>query len=251
MKLNRVVFQTGFLAIALSSTLLVSAAEKKGQAKSESKTIDSGSFGVFLKGTRVATETFHIQQGASSSTIKSELKQTVGADPVTQKSELQVTSGGELVLYDWSQSSGGSLTVLPKNEFLFEKTSTPAYSKPAEQSFLMPNTSPILDNNFFIHREVLIWRYLAADCKPEGASFKCQKDPAEFGVLIPQDRNSARIRLDLVGDEKVSIRGTERDLLRLNLKGDNFEWSLWVDARDQFKLIRVAIPADDTEVVRD
>jgi len=250
-KLNRVVFQAGLFALALSAVLPGRAAEKKGQAKPESKTIDSGSFGVFVKGQRVATETFHVQQGAASSTIKSEIKQTSGSSPITQKSELQVTASGELVLYDWSQSSGGSLTVLPKNEFLIEKTTTPAYSKAAEQSFLMPNTSPILDNNFFIHREVLIWRYLSADCKPEGASFKCQKDPAEFGILIPQDRNSARIRLELVGDEKISIRGNERDLLRLNLKGENFEWSLWVDARDQFKLIRVAIPADETEVVRD
>lgn len=251
MKLNRVVFRAGLFAAALSITLLSHAAEKKGQAKPESKTIDSGSFGVFIKGQRVATETFHVQQGAASSTIKSELKQTAGKDAVSQKSELQVTSNGELVLYDWSQSSGGSLTVLPKNEFLIEKVTSPTSSKAAEQPFLMPNTSPILDNNFFIHREVLIWRYLAADCKPEGASFKCQKDPAEFGILIPQDRNSARVRLELVGDEKVSIRGSERNLLRLNLKGESFEWSLWVDARDQFKLIRVAIPADDTEVVRD
>ena len=250
MKLNRILFRAAVL-VCVSCSLLSHAADKKGQAKPESKTIDSGSFGVFLKGARVATETFHVQQGASSSTIKSEIKQTSGSNPVNQKSELQVTSGGELVLYDWSQSSGGSLTVLPKNEFLIEKFTTPAYSKAAEQSFLMPNTSPILDNNFFIHREVLVWRYLAADCKPEGGSFKCQKDPAEFGVLIPQDRTSARIRLELVGDEKVSIRGNERDLLRLNLKGENFEWSMWVDARDQFKLIRVAIPADETEVVRD
>jgi hypothetical protein len=250
-KLNRVVFRAGLFASALSIALLTHAADKKEQAKPESKTIDSGSFGIFIKGQRVATETFHVQQGATSSTIKSELKQTAGKDAVSQKSELQVTSNGELVLYDWSQSSGGSLTVLPKNEFLIEKVTSPASSKAAEQPFLMPNTSPILDNNFFIHREVLIWRYLSADCKPEGPSFKCQKDPAEFGVLIPQDRSSARVRLELVGDEKVSIRGSERNLLRLNLKGESFEWSLWVDARDQFKLIRVAIPADDTEVVRD
>jgi hypothetical protein len=232
--------------------LLARAADKKNQAKlEEAKTVDSGSFGIFIKGQRVATENFHVQQGGSSSNIKSELKQTAGSDPVTQKSDLQITGNGELIRYDWSQSSGGSLSVLPNNEFLIEKITTAAYSKPAEQSFLMPNTSPILDNNFFIHREVLVWRYLAADCKPEGGSFKCQKDPAEFGVLIPQDRTSARIRLELVGDEKISIRGTERDLLRLNLKGDSFDWSLWVDARDQFKLIRVAIPADETEVVRD
>jgi hypothetical protein len=39
--------------------------------------------------------------------------------------------------------------------------------------------------------------------------------------------------------------------LRLNLSGDSFAWNLWVDDQDHFKLIRVAIPADDTEVVRD
>ncbi len=59
------------------------------------------------------------------------------------------------------------------------------------------------------------------------------------------------MRLELVGKEKITVRGVERELLRLNLTGDNFEWALWVDDHDQFKLIRVAIPADDTEVVRD
>jgi hypothetical protein len=57
--------------------------------------------------------------------------------------------------------------------------------------------------------------------------------------------------MELVGKEKVTVRGAERELLRLNLTGDNVEWALWVDDHDQFKLIRVAIPADDTEVVRD
>jgi hypothetical protein len=54
-----------------------------------------------------------------------------------------------------------------------------------------------------------------------------------------------------VGKEKVAIHGAERELLRLTLKGENFEWSLWVDDQNQFKLMRVSIPADDTEVVRD
>jgi hypothetical protein len=55
----------------------------------------------------------------------------------------------------------------------------------------------------------------------------------------------------LVGKEKVNIRGAERELLRLNLSGEGFTWALWVDDHDQFKLMRVAIPADNTEVVRD
>jgi hypothetical protein len=57
--------------------------------------------------------------------------------------------------------------------------------------------------------------------------------------------------MELVGKERITVHGAERELLRLNLTGDNVEWALWVDDHDQFKLIRLAIPADDTEVVRD
>jgi hypothetical protein len=74
----------------------------------------------------------------------------------------------------------------------------------------------------------------------------------EFGVLVPQDRTSLRVRFELVGREKVMIRGTERDLLRLNLSGEQFKWTLWVDDKDQFKLMRVLIADDNTtEVLRD
>lgn len=253
MKFDRTLFRTTALVLA-SSLAAVSpafAGDKKSSTKPVVQAVDSGSFGIFVQGKRVATETFHVQQQGTASSIKSDLKQTVGADPVEQKSNLEITSSGELIRYDWSQSSGGSLTVLPNNEFLIEKIITTSSSKPAEQPFLMPNTSAILDNNFFIHREVLIWRYLASNCKPEGGSMKCQQEAGEFGVLVPQDRTSVRVRLELVGSEKINIRGTERELLRLNLKGESFDWSLWVDGRDQFKLIRVAIPADNTEVVRD
>lgn len=243
----------GTVAILAASTLAPSAGAfpKKEQAKPAAETVDSGSFGVFVKGQRVATETFAIQQHASTSAVTSQLKQTTGGDSVSQKSNLEMTLTGQLIRYEWSQSSGGSLTVLPNNEFLLEKISTASSSKPAEQPFLMPNTSAILDNNFFVHREVLIWRYLAAACKPEASSFKCQQDPGDFGVLIPQDRSSMHVRLELVGKEKIQVHGADRDLMRLNLKGDDFNWALWVDEQDHFKLIRVAIPADSTEVLRD
>jgi len=227
-------------------------ADKKEQAKvSGPKNIDSGAFGVFVKGARVATETFSIQQQNGVSTIKSQLKETAGSDPASQKSDLEITAGGELVHYEWSQGSGGSLTVVPNNDFLLERVTAPNATKPAEQPFLMPSTSAILDNNFFVHRQVLAWRYLAADCTSEAAGLKCQQGPADFGVLVPQDRNSLHVRMELVGREKVTIRGTDRELLRLNLTGENFEWNLWLDDHDQFKLMRVAIPADNVEVVRD
>jgi hypothetical protein len=236
--------------IACIAALPARAGDKKDKEKTAStQAIDSGSFGIFIKGQRVATESFTIHQQNATSTIQSELKEEHG--PATQKSDLVITSSGQILRYEWNQGTAGSLTVLPNNEFLIEKISSASFTKPAEQSFLMPNTSVILDNNFFVHREVLAWRYLASDCKQDGGGFKCQREPGDFGVLVPQDRTSLHVRMELVGAEKVTIRGSERELLRLNLKGDNVDWALWVDDHDQFKLMKVAIPADNTEVVRD
>ena len=245
--------RTAGIALAFSLAALAAghAADKADKKDKATQAIDSGSFGVFIKGQRVVTETFRIEQLNGNSIIKSQLKETAGANPTSQKSDLQITSTGELLRYEWSQDSGGSLTVLPNNEFLMEKITPAGASKPAEQSFLMPSTSTILDNNFFIQREVLAWRYLSSACKSEGGNLKCQQGPAEFGSLVPQDRLSMNVRMELVGKEKVTVRGADRDLLRLNLTGEAFAWALWVDDQDHFKLIRVAIPADSTEVVRD
>jgi hypothetical protein len=238
--------------ISLTGLAVAHAADKKEKDKEKpAQVVDSGSFGIFVKGQRVATETFHVEQQNGANIIKSQLKETSGADPSHQKSDLEITPNGELLRYEWSQGSGGSLSVFPNNDFLLEKITASPGGKPAEQPFLMPSTTAILDNNFFVHREVLAWRYLAADCKSEGGSLKCQQGPAEFGVLVPQDRTSIRVRMELIGKEKIAFRGTEHELLRLNLTGDNFDWALWVDDHDQFKLMRVAIPADNTVVDRD
>jgi hypothetical protein len=229
--------------------------DKPGNKKDQPRTagsqmVDSGSFGVFVKGQRVVTETFSIQVNEGISSVKSQLKETANAASAGQKSELRMMANGELVSYTWTDGNG-SLTVAPNNEFLLEKITASPSAKAAEQPFLMPSTSAILDNNFFIHREVLAWRFLATNCHPEAGAQKCKKDPADFGVLVPQDRNSLRLRMELVGREKVTIGGTERDLLRLNLKGESFAWALWVDEKDNFKLMRVLIADDNTEVVRD
>jgi hypothetical protein len=242
------------VAVLLACTLASFAADKKEKAKAEpGQAVDSGSFGVFVKGQRVMTETFAIHQTPGGSITKAQLKEASGSASTDQKSSLEITANGELLRYEWSQSTpvSGSLVVLPNNEFLIEKITASGTSKAAEQPFLMPNTTMILDNNFFVQRELLVWRYLGADCKSEGGSLKCQQGPAEFGVLVPQDRTSLRVKMELIGKEKITIHGAERELLRLNLSGEAFEWSLWVDPGQQFKLMRIAIPADDTEVVRD
>jgi hypothetical protein len=238
------------LAFVVACALPFFAADKTDKSKA-AQTVDAGSFGIFVKGRRVLTETFSIQQANGTSTIHSHLKEAGGSTPPTdQKTVLEIGENGGLLRYEWSQAGGGSLTVLPNNEFLIEKVAASASAKPAEQPFLMPNTSAILDNNFFVLREVLAWRYLAtAPCRGENDKRQCE--PEEFGVLVPQDRISVRVKMALVGKEKVTIRGAERELLRLNLTGEGFEWALWLNEHDQFKLMRIAISADNTEVVRD
>jgi hypothetical protein len=92
---------------------------------------------------------------------------------------------------------------------------------------------------------------LSANCHPEGGDQKCQQGGLEFGVLVPQDRTSMRVRMELVGPEKIKINGTDPELLRLNLMGESFSWALWVDPKDRFKLMSVLVAADNTEVLRD
>lgn len=244
--------QIPWAAVAvLACTVALQAGDKKDKPKPvRAQEVDSGSFGVFVKGQRVVTESFSVQQENGVSVVKSRLQETGASPSAGQQSDLEMTTSGALVRYEWNDS-GGSLVVTPNNEFLIERITTAASAKPAEQPFLMPNTSAILDNNFFIHREVLAWRYLATNCRSEGGTQKCQKESADFGVLVPQDRTSMRVRMELVGREKITIRGGERELLRLNLKGESFSWALWVDDQDQFKLMRVLIADENTEVVRD
>jgi len=238
-----------FLLLVFAGSLLATGNDDKKDKGGSF--VDSGAFGVFIRGQRVITETFNVQQANGASTIKSQLKEQPGTTPVNQKSTLELTPNGELIRYHWSQSGVQSIEVMPNNEFLIEKITTGNSAKPAEQPFLLPSTSIILDNNFFVQRELLAWRYLGADCKPENGRLKCAKSPIEFGVLVPQDRSSMRVRVNFVGMEKIPIHGSERELMRLSLAGDGFEWALWVDDQDHFKLMRVAIPADETEVVRD
>jgi len=233
----------------LGCAVVLYAGDKKEKPK-PATAVDSGAFGVFVRGQRVVTETFSVQQENGVSTVKAKLKETSNPGAAGQRSELEMTDSGELLRYEWSDGSS-SLEVTPDNEFLRERVTTAASSKPAEKPFLMPNKTAILDNNFFVHREVLAWRYLAADCQTENGSLKCKQGPVEFGILVPQDQTSMPVRMELVGRERVLIRGTERELLRLNLKGEAFSWALWVDDKDQFKLMRVLIADDNTEVVRD
>lgn len=210
--------------------------------------IDSGSFGVFVNGKRVATETFKIEQREGGSMAKSELKVEDGS---MQRSEMELTDRGEIVRYGWTQErpTRAELSVVPKDEFLSETINTGANQKTFSVPHLLPHSTPILDDNFFMHREILIWRYLAQGCtsKPEGLS--CNSAPQQFGVLIPTQHATEIVTVDFKGKEKISLKGKDVECNSFRLHTEESNVLVYMD--DDKKVVRILASASGLEVVRD
>lgn len=214
--------------------------------------VDSGSLGVFINGHRIATETFSIQQSPSGSLISSQFKTEEGVDKAAQTSDLQLTPGGDIRKYEWKELSPGKAqaTVAPSNDYLMEHITGAPSEKPEEQPFLLPASTSILDDYVFIHREVLIWRYLATTCKQEKGVVQCPANQkTQFGAMNPHQRTSLPLTVEFAGRDKVSIRGAEKEMNKFLLKSEGADWAMWLD--DQFKLQRILIASENTEIVRD
>jgi hypothetical protein len=238
------------VAFAGSVALVSSAAAKdKDNAKSE-KVVDSGSFTVLMSGVRVATETFSIQQGTTGSRISSQFKSAQGEQVAEQSSELQLTPSAELRRYEWKSTAPEkvSATVLPNDAFLVETYTVGADNKPTAQNFLLPASTSILDDFFFIHREVLAWKYLASACKNEQGNLNCPHQKVQFGALNPHARTSMSVTIEFSGKDRVTLRGAERELSKFVLSSEVGDWTFWLD--DQLKLVRLRSESG-TEIVRD
>ncbi len=234
------------LALSLSGLALATpmAKEKDGDAQK----VDSGSFGVFMNGRRVGTETFSITQNANGSVIQSEFKTEGSSGQATQNSELQLTGTGEIRRYEWKEQSPGKAqsVVIPNDQYLTQKWSAGPQDKEQEQPYLLPTGTPILDDYFFVHREVLAWRYLALAC-PQAKADPCQR--MQFGTLNPRQHTSASVSMAYLGPETVSKGDTKQKLHKMELKYDGGSWEIWLD--EKFKVVRISIPSEKTEVIRD
>jgi hypothetical protein len=226
------------------------AAKEKDNGKSGKQVVDSGSFSVLMSGVRVATETFSIQQGAAGSTISSQFKSAQGEQVAEQSSELELTPSAELRKYEWKATAPEkvSATVLPNDAFLVETYSLGADNKPTAQNFLLPASTSILDDYFFIHREVLAWKYLASACKNDKGNLNCPHQRVQFGALNPHARTSMSVTIEFSGRDKVTLRGAERELSKFVLSSEAGDWTFWLD--DQLKLVRLRSETG-TEIVRD
>lgn len=234
---------------ALLTPLITTAADKK---EASGQMVDSGSLGVFMNGRRIATETFSIQQNANGSVVTSQFKTEEGVDKAAQTSELQLTSSGDIRKYEWKELSPGKAqaTVAPSNDYLMEHVTSGPNEKPEDQPFLLPASTSVLDDYVFIHREVLVWRYLATACKQDKGTVRCPgNQKTQFGAMNPHQRTSLPLSLEFSGRDKVDIRGAEHELNKFILRSEGGDWTMWLD--DQYKLQRILITSDSIEVVRD
>jgi hypothetical protein len=236
--------------IVLAAAVLPAHAEDR-KAPTPAKTVDSGSFGIFVGGKRVATETFTIEQFGDASITKSEFKAEAGETKAVQTSELQLGGAGDVRRYSWNELSPGKAqsTVEPRDQLLVQRLVTGPNEKPIEQPYLLSVSTSILDDYFFAHRELLAWRYLGGGCRPAPGQTQCKLSRTQFPALIPRQRTSVLVSMEYVGPETVNVRGAQRLLSRFNLQGDGVDWALWLD--ENYKLVRISIAVDKTEVVRD
>ncbi len=237
----------GLLSCVLAAPLGLSAAEQ-----TSAQMVDQGSFGVFISGKRVATETFSVKQGAFGSSITSEFLTESGVEKASQTSELQLGPNGDLKSYEFRETSPGQAQawVLPNQEFLTERFSKSPQDKPQEQPFLLPASTSILDDYFLVQREILAWRYLATSCRQEKGQLSCPLNKAvALGTLNAHSRLSMLVEIAYAGREKVNIRGAERELIRLDMKTEGGNWTLWLN--DELKLERILDLDSNTEVIRD
>jgi hypothetical protein len=226
---------------------------KDKEKEHEGQKVDAGSFGVFQNGHRVGTETFSIYQTGSGSVIDSEFKTEGSPTPAVQSSEMQLNSKGEIRRYEWKELSPGSAqsVIVPNDDFLNEKWSAGPEDKEHEQPYLLSPATSILDDYFFIHRELLIWKFVALTCsKKDNGMVQCPpKQHTQFPTLNPHQHSSAGLSVESIGREKVSLKSGVQELNKLEIKSESGTWQIWLN--DQWMVMKMSVVGENTEVVRD
>lgn len=253
------------IAVLVFSVLATTSVFAKGhpeQRADSGKVWDSGSFGVFVSGRRVATEKFEIEQKAGNSVTLSEFQLHRGNVKADQKADMELTPSGNLISYTWqaSRPKKEETRVDFKDQLLVEHI-IPDDQKEVDIKHFLPASTVILDDNFFSQREVLLWHYLAT-CSRTGGDLACR--PATFAVLIPQQHVSLDATMRLLGQEKPVVKGVEQQMMKVELDmrapqqvfwmnekpgNADMKWILWLD--EQYKVVKITVPGTNIQVLRD
>lgn len=236
--------------------------DRDKEKEKKSQVVDSGVFDIFLNGKRIGAEKFSIEQQAGQGVVTAEITVDDGTSKAEQSSELRVGNDGNIKLYKWRSTvpTKEESTIEPDQELLVEHLTT-GEQKKRDVPYVLPISTVILDDNFFSQRELLIWRYLATGCitmpqpapgQPKPTDVHLQCGPAQFGILVPHQHAAGSSRVELVARDKITVKGTERELNKFKVDIDGVQWLIWVDdAEANYKVIRMSIPTSNIDVWRE
>lgn len=230
----------------LAVSVSLSASDQKDK-KASGKVWDSGSFGIYMNGKRIGTEKFNIEQRADSSVATSEIKVEEGNFKAAQTAEMEITPKGELRSYSWRATvpQKEESSVEPKEQLLVEHI-IPADQKKMDVPHVLPLSTVILDDNFFSQRELLVWRYLRTGCIfKQNDGLLC--GPSHFGILVPHQHTAGEAVMDLIGRDKITVKGQEQEVNKIKLDTDGTTWLLWV--ADDYKVMKMSV--NNFEIIRD
>ncbi len=213
------------------------AAHAAGQLTSPSTIVeDKGKFHVLVGGAPAGQEQFSIAPDGANWLARGNAEvQVPNAQATRVTGTLTLKSDGTPVKYEWSTQgakkasatvdfAGGVATI----ELRLEG------QKPFTQQFFFPSARIlVLDNNLF-HQYAIVARLY--DWQKKGEQ--------NFAVLVPQTMTPGTVKVQSLGPQAVD--GKQLELLRV--KTDDLEVDLYLD---NLRLIRIAVPASNAEVVRE
>jgi hypothetical protein len=196
---------------------------------------DKGKFKILAGGKQAGEEEFEITPSGGGWTVHGVATLQTGKSGMHVNGTLELRADGSPVRYQWSTDGdkNASATVTFQGtaaSIALNMANTQPYT---QQLTFSSQPVAILDNNLYDQYAVLAGLY---DWSKKGVQ--------SFSVLVPQELTPGSVTVESLG--KQDSGGKQMDELRV--KTDDLELDLFLD---RGKLMRIAVPSSDVEIVRD
>lgn len=209
--------------------------------------VDSGSFAVLLQGRRVATENFTMQQSGSGNSVSSKLNFDNGRTTAQQQSELEIAGDGSLRKYVWQEIQPGKakVTAEPQDKTFIVVKQTQSDTDAGKDSThpLDVTVTSIVDDNFYSHVQVLLWRYMAMSCSQQSG---CRE--MKLPVFVPHQQMAQLFTVNFVGNDTLRLKHGSVQAGKFRVQTEGGEMHVWMDG---VRMVRLAMPTSQVEVVRE
>ena len=229
------------------SILLISSCAFAADQKAPS-VVDSGQLSVVVNGRKVATENFTMQQGAEGSSVTSRLSFDDGVSKAQQESDLELGADGAIRKYTWQEKEPGNarLTAEPQDKsfiVVHMKENDAAAAKDSTHPVDISATT-IVDDNFYSHVQVLLWRYMALSCPNQQCRFGEQKLP----VFVPHQEMAQLFTISFEGGDTLRLKQGKTDVNKYRVVTEGGEMHVWMQGTKMMKLL---MPSAAVEVTRE